>query len=77
MTELDVAQARSLLKDTEASVPRLEASIRQSRNALATLLGKLPGEVDSMIGESGPIPNPPPTGRGGCGTPCGTAAEAS
>ncbi|MFC1579315.1 efflux transporter outer membrane subunit [Thermodesulfobacteriota bacterium] len=59
VTELDVAQARSLLKDTEASVPRLQSSIRQSRNALATLLGKLPGEIDSMISAPGPIPNPP------------------
>ena len=59
VTELDVTQAQSLVKDTEASIPRLEASIRQSRNALATLLGKLPGEIDSMIGEFGPIPDPP------------------
>jgi outer membrane protein TolC len=49
VTELDVSQAKSLLKDTQASIPRFEASTRQVKNALAILLGKLPGEIDSMI----------------------------
>ena len=29
VTDLDVQQAKSLLRDTEASVPRIEAGIRQ------------------------------------------------
>ncbi len=49
VSELDVAQARSLLKDTEASIPALERSLRQAKNALATLLGTLPGEIDSLL----------------------------
>lgn len=59
VTELDVVQARSLLRDTEAFIPRLEASLRQSKNALAVLLGKLPGEIDSIVAEAGPIPGAP------------------
>lgn len=60
VTELDVVQARSLLKDTEASLPRFEAGIRQAKNALAVLLGKLPGEIDNMIGGQKRIPTAPP-----------------
>ncbi len=60
VTELDVVQARSLLKDTEASIPRFEANIRQVKNALAILLGKLPGEIDGMISGKRIIPKAPP-----------------
>jgi len=60
VTELDVAQATSLLKTTEASIPRFEGGIRQAKNALAILLGKLPGEVDYMISGARLIPKAPP-----------------
>ncbi len=60
VTELDVQQARSLLKSTEASLPRFAADIRQAKNALAILLGKLPGEIDYMTGEPDLIPQAPP-----------------
>jgi NodT family efflux transporter outer membrane factor (OMF) lipoprotein len=60
VTELDVVQARSLLKSTEAFIPRFEASIRQIKNALAILMGKLPGEIDYMIGGARLIPKAPP-----------------
>ncbi|MGD2037844.1 MAG: TolC family protein [Desulfobacterales bacterium] len=60
VTELDVAQAKSLLRNTEASVPRYEAGIRQAKNSLAILLGKLPGEIDYMIGGARRIPKAPP-----------------
>jgi NodT family efflux transporter outer membrane factor (OMF) lipoprotein len=60
VTELDVVQARSLLRNTEASIPRFEAGIRQAKNALAILLGKLPGEIDYMIGGQRLIPIAPP-----------------
>jgi NodT family efflux transporter outer membrane factor (OMF) lipoprotein len=59
VTELDVAQARALLGDTQASIPRLEAQLRQAKNALAVLLGMLPGVVEPMLGEPGPIPAAP------------------
>jgi len=49
VTELDVAQARSLLSDTQSLVPRLESSLRKAQNALAILLGVLPGELEPML----------------------------
>jgi NodT family efflux transporter outer membrane factor (OMF) lipoprotein len=60
VTELDVAQAKSLLRNTEALIPRFEAGIRQAKNALAVLLGKLPGEIDHMLGSAKRIPKAPP-----------------
>jgi len=60
VTELDVVQAKSLLKNTEAFIPRFEAGIRQAKNALATLLGKLPGQIDQMLGGAKLIPIAPP-----------------
>jgi NodT family efflux transporter outer membrane factor (OMF) lipoprotein len=59
VTELDVAQAKSLLKGTEATIPGFEIDIRQAKNALAILLGKLPGEIDTMLGGPGLIPEVP------------------
>ncbi|UCF91927.1 MAG: efflux transporter outer membrane subunit [Desulfobacterales bacterium] len=59
VTELDVQQATSLLKDTEASLPRFEAGIRQAQNALAILLGVLPGKIDEMLGGAGVLPQVP------------------
>jgi len=60
VTELDVQQARSLLRSTEASIPRFETSLRQARNALSVLLGMPPSELtDAMVG-TGNIPMAPP-----------------
>ena len=60
VTELDVVQAKSLLKNTEAFIPRFDAGIRQAKNALAILLGKLPGQIDHLIGGAKLIPKAPP-----------------
>jgi len=60
VTELDVQQAKALLTNTQALIPGLEASLRQAQNALAILLGKLPGEVDDMLHGPGSIPRYPP-----------------
>ncbi len=51
VTELDVQQAKSLLKDTQASIPRFAAGIRQAKNALAVLMGRLPYEIDAVLGQ--------------------------
>lgn len=59
VTELDVAQARALLAGTQASIPRLEAQLRQAKNALAVLLGMLPTDVEPMLGQAGLIPATP------------------
>jgi len=59
VTELDVTQARALLRGTEATIPGFETDIRQAKNALAILLGKLPGEIDAVLGGPGLIPAVP------------------
>ncbi|MDJ0875007.1 MAG: efflux transporter outer membrane subunit [Desulfobacterales bacterium] len=57
--ELDVFQAKALLRTTQSAIPGFETDIRQAKNALAILLGKLPGEVDAMISTAGPVPTIP------------------
>lgn len=59
VTELDVTQARALLAGTRASIPRLEAQLRQARNGLSALLGMMPGEADSLLDGPGVIPQAP------------------
>jgi NodT family efflux transporter outer membrane factor (OMF) lipoprotein len=59
VTELDVTQAKALLRSTESTIPGFETDVRQAKNALAILLGKLPGEIDAMLGGSGLIPEVP------------------
>jgi len=59
VSELDPAQALSLLKSTESTVPRLESRIRQSKHALSTLLGMPPGDLQDILQGSGSLPQPP------------------
>ena len=59
VTKLDQLQSRALLRTTEATIPKFESDIRQAKNALAILLGKLPGEIDAMLAGSGHIPQMP------------------
>jgi NodT family efflux transporter outer membrane factor (OMF) lipoprotein len=56
VSELDVSQAQMLLSDTKALVPQLESDLRQSQNALAILLGVLPGELQEMLAGPPKIP---------------------
>ena len=58
-TELDVQQAKTLLFSTQATIPSLEAGLRQTQNALSTLLGKPPGYVRQIVTTEGKIPSPP------------------
>lgn len=60
VTELDVAQARSLLRSTQAAIPRFESELRRLKNTLAVLLGVLPAEVEQALGAPGTIPAAPP-----------------
>lgn len=60
-TELDVAQARTILGSTRATIPSLESGLRQTKNALAVLLGETPGAVDSLIANPAGIPSVPAT----------------
>ncbi|MHC5108933.1 MAG: efflux transporter outer membrane subunit [Planctomycetota bacterium] len=59
VTELDVAQAQSVLAGTRALVPGLEAGLRAAENGLFTLLGSPPRKASELLGD-GPIPTAPP-----------------
>jgi NodT family efflux transporter outer membrane factor (OMF) lipoprotein len=59
VTELDAAQAAALLRDTQAQIPELEASIRQAQNNLSVLLGLPPQDLRGMLGGIKPIPTAP------------------
>jgi NodT family efflux transporter outer membrane factor (OMF) lipoprotein len=56
--QLDVDQARSVLAQTEAGIPQLEISLRQTTNQLCILLGLPPEELRAKLGP-GPIPTAP------------------
>lgn len=59
-TERDVEQAKAALFNTEATVPTLEAQLRQAKNALGVLLALPPGKLEETL-DSIParIPAPP------------------
>ena len=57
-TDLDRAQALTLLRDTEAIIPELEAGIVQGQNQLCVLLGIPPKDLDELLGERD-IPSAP------------------
>jgi len=59
ITELDYLQAKSLLNTTLATIPPLQAGVRQAKNALGVLLGKTPGSIDGYVAETRPIPAAP------------------
>jgi NodT family efflux transporter outer membrane factor (OMF) lipoprotein len=58
-SERDVQQAFTQLRSTEASIPQLEASLRQAKNALCTLLGMPPRNLDDMLEGRAGIPEAP------------------
>jgi NodT family efflux transporter outer membrane factor (OMF) lipoprotein len=47
-SELDLQQARTLYLSTLATIPELEASLRQTQNALGVLLARPPGPLPEM-----------------------------
>lgn len=60
-SELDALQARTLLLSTEATIPELEATLRQTRNALSVLLGAAPSQLSQVLTENGEQPAVPPS----------------
>ncbi len=64
-SELDVAQARTLLAATKAQVPTLETALKQSSHRLSVLLGEAPGSLDTELATDSPIPASPPEGPAG------------
>lgn len=61
VSELDAYQAETLMNNTIASVPTLETSLQQAKNALAILLGKPPHDLNYLLGQQGAIPTPTAT----------------
>jgi len=55
----DVEQAKTVLANTQASIPTLEISLRQELNALCVLLGKPPQSMSELLDDSAEIPAPP------------------
>jgi NodT family efflux transporter outer membrane factor (OMF) lipoprotein len=58
-TELDVAQARTLLESTRGQVPRLQINLQQAQNALSVLLGQPPDTVRAVLAGPTGIPTTP------------------
>ena len=55
-SELDAAEAQSLLASTRAQVPPLERGVRQSIYRLGVLLGQAPGTLLETLSPQAPIP---------------------
>ncbi|MBT3256890.1 MAG: TolC family protein [Deltaproteobacteria bacterium] len=58
-SELDVQQARSLLHNTQSTIPVLEISVRQAQNGLCVLLGIPPSDLSKRLKGPGTIPGAP------------------
>lgn len=57
VAKLDVAQAKSVLYSTKASIPQLEAGINQYITSLAVLLGMYPQEIRPALENVGLLPD--------------------
>jgi NodT family efflux transporter outer membrane factor (OMF) lipoprotein len=60
VSQLDVAQAETVLNNTLASVPVLESQLRQVQNALCVLLGLVPSHLADILAGASEIPLSPP-----------------
>ncbi len=69
VSKLDVANAETQVAATEARLPTLEVTIRQSMYALATLLGLPPGSLLEELSPSAPLAALPP------GVPAGLPSD--
>jgi NodT family efflux transporter outer membrane factor (OMF) lipoprotein len=59
VTELDVKQALTLLRNTQSTIPVLDKSLRQAQNRMSILLGEPPGNIENILAEPGQIPEAP------------------
>ncbi|MBN1404431.1 MAG: TolC family protein, partial [Opitutales bacterium] len=59
VSEFDVQSAIASIEQTRANLPTLEHNMTTSRNQIATLVGRTPGELDALLGHSSTIPNAP------------------
>jgi NodT family efflux transporter outer membrane factor (OMF) lipoprotein len=56
-SELDVQQAKTQYLATLATIPNLELTLIQTRNALSALLGRAPGDLPELAGEIEKLPD--------------------
>jgi len=59
VTELDMQQATTQLRNTQATVPALQISLDKARHALSILMGMPPQDLEDMLGSGGEIPTAP------------------
>ena len=59
-SERDVQQAKTILANTQATIPTLETQVRQAQNALCVLLGLPPTNLADRLKGKAEIPAPPP-----------------
>jgi NodT family efflux transporter outer membrane factor (OMF) lipoprotein len=59
VTELDMQQATTQLRNTQATVPALQISLDKARHALSILMGMPPQDLADMLGSGGEIPSAP------------------
>lgn len=57
VSELDVAQAKTVYYQTEATLPQLTVSMRETINALSVLLGVYPEVIAPMLEKPAPVPS--------------------
>ena len=58
-SELDVQQARSLLRNTQSLIPVLETSVRQAKHGLSVLMGIPPSDLAEFLEGPSDIPKAP------------------
>ncbi|MBD5345961.1 MAG: efflux transporter outer membrane subunit [Bacteroides sp.] len=56
VSKLDVAQAKTVYYQTEATLPQLTVSMRETINSLAILLGVYPDAIEGMLATPQPLP---------------------
>lgn len=59
-TQRDVEQAKTVLASTQATIPQLDAQLRQAQNNLCVLLGMPPNDLNELLDGNSGIPSPPP-----------------
>jgi NodT family efflux transporter outer membrane factor (OMF) lipoprotein len=59
-SQRDEEQAKTILANTQATIPTLESQLRQAQNALSVLLGMPPGDLADWLTGKSEIPAPPP-----------------
>lgn len=58
-SERDVEQARTILNNTQSTIPALRAQLKQARNGLSVLLGLAPGNLNEILDGPYAIPTAP------------------